>query len=153
MMPREAQSATAKLYTPRLLALSTELARFPIDDSFTHRAEARSRTCGSTIELGVDLAPDGTVARLGLAVSACAIGQSSAAILALAAQGRPADDFMAMHEQIGEWLASGEDQPAPPDWPGFEALEPALPHKGRHGALMLAWSAMAQALSSGQSSR
>lgn len=154
MMAQAAQRDSVKLYTPRLLALSTELARFPLDDRFAHRAEVRSRTCGSTIEIGVDVARDGTVERLGLTASACAIGQSSAAIMALAAQGRSANELVAMEALIQQWLDGGADQSSPlPDWPGFDALEPTLPHKGRHGALMLAWTAMAQALSSGPSSR
>jgi NifU-like protein involved in Fe-S cluster formation len=154
MMAQVSRPETAKLYTPQLLALSTELARFPLVDDFAHRAEARSRTCGSTIELGLELDSAGNVGRIGMAVSACAIGQSSAAIMALAAAGRTPEDFAAMQASIERWLASGPDDPAPlPDWPGFDALAPALPHKGRHGALLLAWNAMAEALSSARSSR
>jgi hypothetical protein len=40
-----------------------------------------------------------------------------------------------------------------PDWPGFDALEPARDHTGRHGALLMAWTAMTQALSTCESSR
>lgn len=134
----------SKLYTPRLLALSAELAAFPLTGPFQHTAETRSRTCGSTLLLGVDTGADGAVERIGMQVSACAIGQSSAAVMAQDAKGRPAGDFTATLASIEQWLA-GE---APlPDWPGFDALEPAREHAGRHGALLLPWKAMAQVLS------
>ena len=149
-----AQRTAEKLYTPRLLALSTELARFPLDSEFEFRSEARSRTCGSTIELGVDLDTGSKIARLGMRVSACAVGQSSAAIMALGAEGRGADEMAAMHAKVEDWLAGAEHtQSALPDWPGIDALEPALAQKGRHGALLLPWTALRQALSSKLSSR
>ena len=139
---------SSKLYTPRLLALSAELADFPLTGSFTHTAEERSRTCGSVIELGLSVDASGGVTRLGMQVTACAVGQSSAAVMAKAASGKSAQDFTTMLEAIKAWL-SGEQEL--PDWPGFVALEPALPHAGRHGALLLPWKAMHSALSSPQS--
>ena len=135
----------SKLYTPRLLALSAELAKYPLTGSFDRTAQARSRTCGSTLEIGVTLNSDGVVERLGMQVTACAIGQSSAAVMAANAMGRPAHNFVAARDSIQAWLA-GEG--GLPDWPGFDALEPALPHPGRHGALLLPWTAIVEALSS-----
>lgn len=144
----------SKLYTPNLLALATQLADYPLDREFAHKAQGRSRTCGSTMEIGVDLDAAGCVARLGLQVSACAVGQSSAAIMAAGAKGRSAEEFIAAREAIAAWLSAGsaggeggEDDPALPDWPGLDALKPAREHKGRHGALLLAWDSVTQALS------
>ncbi len=137
-------NSTAKLYTPRLLSLSAQLAAFPLIGDFQKTAEVRSRTCGSTITLGINLDAGGRITKIGMLVSACAIGQSSAAVLAMAAEGRSAHDFAQAHGDIEQWL-SGEG--APPEWPGFDALEPALPHPGRHGALMLPWQAVMQAFS------
>ena len=65
----------------------------------------------------------GAVTRIGMQVSACAVGQSSAAVL------------------------------DPPDWPGFDALLPAQAHSGRHGALLLPWKAVVEALCSGTANR
>ncbi len=115
--------------------LATQLADYPLDKEFSFRAEARSRTCGSTIEIGVDLDADRCVSRLGMQVSACAVGQSSAAIMATGAKGRSVQELFEANEAIEAWLggASPNDHPVP-DWPGFEALEPAWEHKGRHSA-------------------
>lgn len=144
-MAAETGASSSKLYTPRLLSLSAELANFPLTRTFEQAAEVRSRTCGSTLALGVDREPDGTIAKLGMQVTACAVGQSSAAVMALAAKGRSAQEFHEALAAIEAWLA-GES--ALPEWPGFDALEPALAHAGRHGALVLPWKAMTQALSS-----
>ena len=149
-----AEASVTKLYTPDLLALATSLADFPLSGEFDYRAQGRSRTCGSTIEVGVDLGPNGALNRLGLQVSACAIGQSSAAILSQEAKGRSSADFSRALAEIEAWLVDDGTSQAPlPDWPGFEALIPARAHKGRHGALLLAWTAINQALSSAPSSR
>jgi NifU-like protein involved in Fe-S cluster formation len=139
-----------RLYTPELLGLASQLARFPLspgDDAepWSHRGEARSRTCGSVVELGVDLTEAGTIERLGLQVSACAVGQSSAAIMALVASGKARADIETAASAIEAWLAG--DAPLP-QWPGFAALEPARAHAGRHGALLAPWTALTRALSS-----
>jgi len=136
---------SAKLYSPALLGLATELAHFPLDDSFPVRSEARSRSCGSVIALGLELSGDGKVARIGLRVSACAIGQASSALLARSAAGRDAAQIVSTAAALGAWLESGTNLP---DWPGLGALLPALAHPGRHGALLLPWTAACSALSS-----
>ena len=149
-MTAQLGAGSAKLYTPRLLGLSAQLARFPLAGEYQHSAEARSRTCGSTITVGLDLGEDGAVTRIGMQVTACAVGQSSAAVLAQDAQGRTARCFAAMLAKIEAWLAG--EGPLP-DWPGFDALEPALPHKGRHDVLLLPWKAVTEALSSPETAR
>ena len=147
MAQRAGQKRT--LYTPQLLALSAQLAQFPLTGDFSQKGEARSRTCGSVIELGTECGPDDIIARIGMQVTACAIGQSSAAIMAQAAIGRRAGDIAATMHGLEAWLAHQGDLP---DWPGIDALAPARDHPGRHGALLLPWTAMQRALSSAPSS-
>lgn len=139
-------ASSAKLYSPALLSLATELARFPLDDDLPLKAEARSRSCGSVITLGLALSASGHVTRIGMKVSACAIGQASAALLARAATGSDGKRIADIAAGIEAWLEGKGDLP---DWPGLEALVPALAHPGRHGALLLPWTAACSALSSG----
>lgn len=131
------------LYTPDILALAAGLAAYPLTGDFAATASARSRTCGSVIEVGLDRDAAGTISRVGMRVTACAIGQSSAAIMAQGLAGRRAAEIAGMETAIAAWLA-GEG--TLPDWPQFDLLAPALPHKGRHGALLLPWTAAARAL-------
>lgn len=134
-----------RLYSPAVLALATGLAAYPLDDRLTLRAEARSRTCGSEIILGLELAPSGKILRVGMQVRACAIGQASAALLAQGARGRPADDLALTSGDLEAWLAGAD---ALPDWPDLALLAPARDHPARHGALLLPWKAACKALSS-----
>lgn len=141
-------SPAGKLYTPELLALATELAAFPLTGDWPLLASARSRACGSSLTIGLELDGHGRVNRLGLAVSACAVGQASAATFARAAGGRSSAEITAALEQIEGWLAHAD---APwPKWPGFAALAPARSYSGRHSALLLPWKAAADALCKGE---
>ncbi len=142
--------AAAKLYSPELLRLATGLAAFPLSDDLPLRAEARSRSCGSVIALGLGLDETGRIARIGMQVSACAIGQASAALLAQGVSGRDPGAVDAAAAALAQWLA-GEG--ALPDWPGIAALAPARDHPGRHGALLLPWTAARTALSQGPGTR
>lgn len=136
---------TEKLYSPQLLSLSADLANFPFDLRFPLVAEGRSRTCGSTIRLGLDRDGEGRVTRIGVQVAACAVGQSSASILARAIKGRTTADMKAILTEIEAWLTGEGDIPG---WPDFDALAPARAHPGRHGALLMPWKAAVDALSS-----
>jgi NifU-like protein involved in Fe-S cluster formation len=134
-----------KLYTPELLALAVDLAEYPADAALPLHGKARSKSCGST--LGADLAVDaeGRIERLGLQVRACAVGQAAAAIFARAAVGRNLGDIQAAHAALTAWLAGSGELPA---WPGLAAIVPARDYPGRHGAIMLPWTAAREALCS-----
>lgn len=135
----------AKLYSPAMLGLATELVRFPLTADLPHRAEARSRSCGSVIAVGLALGPDGHIAQIGMQVSACAIGQASAALLAQGAVGGTGEGIAQTARALEDWLAGAG---LLPDWPGIAVLAPAREHPGRHGALLLPWTAASMALSS-----
>jgi NifU-like protein involved in Fe-S cluster formation len=137
-------SAAARLYTPELLALAVELAKIPPLDMADAQAEARSATCGSTLAMDLMLDEGGKIARLGMRVRACAVGQAAAAIFARHAPGRDLADIAGTLDQLEFWLR-GEGE-APP-WPDLELLAPARAYPARHGALLLPWKAALAALS------
>lgn len=136
-------SATV-LYTPRVLALATGLAQWPWQDDLDLTGSARSKSCGSTLSLGLGLDPDGRVDRIGLRAQACAIGQAAAAIFAGAAIGMNRGEITQARDELALWLAGDG---AMPDWPGLEDIEAARGYPARHGAIMLAWNAACEALS------
>jgi NifU-like protein involved in Fe-S cluster formation len=135
--------ATATLYTPDVLALATGLAAFPWEPALPLQGEARSKSCGSTLMLGLGLDDAGRIDRVGLRSQACAIGQAAASLFAQAAIGRDASDIRAADEAIAAWLAGEGDLP---DWPGFDTIAAARDYPARHGALRLAWTAARQLL-------
>ncbi|MBI1401662.1 MAG: iron-sulfur cluster assembly scaffold protein [Porphyrobacter sp.] len=128
-----------------MLGLATGLAGFPLTEDLPLRAEERSRTCGSVITLGLALDADGLVSGVGMKVSACAIGQASAALLAQGVRGDNPGGVRLTTDALERWLAGEGDLPA---WPGIAALAPAREHSGRHGAVLLPWKAACKALSS-----
>jgi len=138
--------ASSSLYTPQVLELATSLAGHGWEEALPLRGSARSRSCGSTIELGLSLDDRGRIGKVGLRSQACAIGQAAAALFARAAPGRSAEDIHNAHAVMRQWLAGDAPQP---DWPGLEAIAPARDYPGRHGAILLAWQAADEALSSG----
>ncbi|QZD89565.1 iron-sulfur cluster assembly scaffold protein [Qipengyuania aurantiaca] len=134
----------AALYSPELLALAVELANYPYDPTAPSQGEAHSRSCGSTIRLS---ASDDT---LGLQVTACAVGQASAAIFARHFASADTASIAPAKVQIEAWLTGTGEQP---DWPDIQMLAPALPYPGRHGAILLPWRAALDALSKGGAGR
>lgn len=139
--------AGAALYTPDVLELATSLADHGWDDGLPFRATARSRSCGSTIELGLSVDEQGRIEQVGLRSQACAIGQAAAAVFARGACGRTAADIHAALVAMKDWLTG--DGPMP-EWPGLGSIAPAMHYPARHGAILLAWQAADEALFSGE---
>lgn len=133
-----------KLYTPELLALAVALADYPADPTLPLHGEARSKSCGSTLAADIAVDGEGRIVALGLRVRACAVGQAAAAIFARAAPDLTAGDIDEAHAALTAWLAGAG---AMPDWPGLAAIAPAREFPGRHGAIMLPWTAARDALS------
>ena len=140
-------AAAEKLYTPELLGLAVSLADVPPAPDLPFHGSARSKSCGSTLDLDLGLDGDGKVEALGLKVRACAVGQAAAAVFAAGAEGRSPEGLSQARKQVATWLEGTGDLP---DWPGFAALKPARSYPGRHGALLLPWNAALDALSTAQ---
>ena len=134
--------SSTQLYNTQVLGLATSLAAFPLSADLPLRGAARSATCGSMIELGLDRDITGKITRVGLRAQACAIGQAAAAIFAAAAPGTDRAGVAASLAEIEQWLAGSEL----PTWPGFEAIAPARAYPARHGAILLGWRAALVAL-------
>ena len=138
-------TAAQRLYTPELLALAVELAEYPPLETAQVRGEARSPTCGSTLAIDLALDQRGRIARLGLRVRACAVGQGAAAIFARHSPGR---DFAGIRDALAGLEAWLDDEGPAPDWPDLALVAAARAYPARHGAMLLPWKAAAAALSS-----
>lgn len=137
-------ASAAVLYTPEVLSLATALADWPLLEEQFLRGEARSRSCGSSLIIGLAMGREGGIERLGLSARACAIGQAAAAIFAGSARGETASTLAESETAIATWLAGAGPMPA---WPGLAAIAPAAAYPGRHGAILLPWKAARAALS------
>ena len=136
----------APLYTLEILRLAASLPEPARLERVDGSASERSPTCGSTVEVEVQVDPDGRTEALSQQVHACAFGQASAALVAAGAIGRGRDEVRDALDQLAAWLSG--DRADPPEWPGFEALAPARSRRSRHGAILLPLRALAAAIES-----
>lgn len=127
-------------YTLDILRLAASL---PVETSlpgFSHSADARSATCGSTIRTEV-AAGDGRIEALAQKVTACAYGQASAALVQGWAPGRLRAEVIVMRAAVKAWLEGRGEVPAE-----FAVLSPVQGRAGRHGAVLLPFDALLKAL-------
>jgi len=134
---------SSALYSKDILRLATSIPHLGRLTDPQGSSERRSPLCGSRISVDVNMDAEGHVLEIGQTVSACALGQASAAIMGQGAVGRSARELGATRDALTAWLSG--DGGLPDDWPGLEVFEPALPHVARHGAIRLPFEAVAEA--------
>lgn len=133
----------APLYNAEILRLAASIPYQERLDAPMATVEKRSPVCGSRVTVDVDVDAEGRVARLGMLVRACALGQASAALMAAEAIGKSPAELAAARDALTRWLAGEAD--APPDWPRLDLFAPALPHTARHASIRLAFEAVSEA--------
>jgi NifU-like protein involved in Fe-S cluster formation len=131
------------LYTRDILRLAASIPCVGRLDHPQGSAERRSPLCGSRVSVDVVLDREGRVVELGQEVSACAFGQASAALLGGHAIGRTSAEIAEGRDALRAWL-SGEREDCG-RWPGLDLLAPARPFPARHGSILLAFEAAAEA--------
>jgi NifU-like protein involved in Fe-S cluster formation len=132
------------LYSEKILELAANIPAMPrlVDPDATARRVAR--VCGSVIEVDV-VVRDGVVTAYGQDVSACALGQTSAAVMAAHVLGATPDELRQLRAQMHAMLEGGGP---PPDgrWADLRYLEPVRDYRPRHGSTLLVFDAVADAL-------
>lgn len=134
------------LYTRDILRLA---ASIPGQRSFAEMGEAivvRSPTCGSRVAMRAMLDDAGRVVSIEQAVEACAFGQAAAALVGKHAVGKTQADVAAALAGVERWL---DDNVAEP-WPDLAILDPARARRGRHGAILLPFRALLEAMRGAQ---
>ena len=135
---------TEPLYTTEILRLAASLHEPRPLDREDGRAELRSPTCGSRVTLAVQLDGDRRIERLSMQVHACAFGQASAALVERHSRGRSHDEVSEAMLDLSRWLAGERGEAG--GWPGIVALAPARERKARHGAILLPFRALLEAM-------
>jgi NifU-like protein involved in Fe-S cluster formation len=145
----------APLYNARILRLAASIPH-------TERLAAPQATlrkvspvCGSRVTVDLDLDDTGRVARFGQEVRACALGQAAAAILGGGILGASPDELRVAHAALQAYLK--EEAPFHPAvlarFPELPLFEPARPHLARHGSILLAFDAAAEAAEAARAAR
>ena len=136
------EPASGPLYTTDILRLAASIPHHVLLPEPQGSAEWRSPVCGSRVIVDVDLDDEGCVARVGLMVRACALGQASSSLLAANILGKSPTDLAIARDHLRAWLTGVADRP---EWPGIEVLDRARDYPARHGAIRLAFEAAAAA--------
>ena len=136
--------ALSELYSDKILDIAgnaVQPGRLPAPDASARKV---SRICGSVIEVDVAVA-DGVITGYGHEVSACALGQTSAAIVARDIVGTRVEDFRALARQMREMLKA-EGEPPTGKWSDLAYLEPVREFPARHASTLLVFDAIVYAL-------
>ncbi len=134
---------TETLYNTQILRLAASIPHAVRLDGPQASVVRVSPICGSRVTVDLDLDDTGRVVRFGQEVRACALGQASAALLGTHIAGRSRAEIAAARDALAAYLKGEAETPG--DWPGLELFAPARPHKARHGSILLAFQAAAQA--------
>jgi NifU-like protein involved in Fe-S cluster formation len=103
-----------------------------------------SRVCGSSIEVDVSVR-NGRISAYGHAISACALGQTSTAIVAARIVGTPTEEMRALRDEMAAMLRANGSPPAG-RWADLAYLEPVRDYPPRHASTLLVFDAVVDAL-------
>ncbi|WDR03679.1 iron-sulfur cluster assembly scaffold protein [Devosia algicola] len=132
------------LYSEKILDIAANALNPPRLAGADASARRVSRICGSVIEVDL-VVRDGIIVDYGHDVSACALGQTSAAIVAKHIVGTTVEGFKKLHAQMHAML---KDDGAPPTgtWAELRYLEPVRDYRARHASTLLVFDAVVAAL-------
>jgi len=132
------------LYSQKILEIA---ANQPIPGRLAHpdaTARRLSRVCGSVIEVDISVR-DGRISAYGHSISACALGQTSTAIVAANVIGTPVGELRTLRAQMTAMLK--ENGPAPAGrWSELACLEAVRDYPPRHTSTLLVFDALVEAL-------
>lgn len=137
------------LYSQKILDLAGNAPQPGRLASADASARKVSRVCGSVIEVDV-VVRDGVIAGYGHEIAACALGQTSAAVVAREIVGTPVAEFRQLREQMHAML---KENGAPPSgkWDDLRFLEPVREYRARHMSTLLVFDAVVEALEKAES--
>ncbi|WP_338719529.1 iron-sulfur cluster assembly scaffold protein [Devosia sp. XK-2] len=132
------------LYSEKILDLAGNALQPGRLDQPDASARKVSRVCGSVIEVDL-VVKDGVIVDYGHDISACALGQTSAAVVAREVVGTPVAEFLALRQTMHDMLKA-EGAPPGGRWEDLKYLEPVRDYPARHMSTLLVFDAVAAAL-------
>lgn len=133
------------LYNTDILTLSASLKNEALD-SPDGTARKVSKLCGSWLEIDVNI-DEGKVSECALRVQACALGQSSAAILKEAIVGATLEEIKAARDGLRSMLKDGGEPPQG-RFAKLSLLKGVAAYPARHTSTLLAFDAAVEAVES-----
>ena len=133
------------LYSDRILEIAGNQPRPGRLANAAASARRVSRICGSSIEVDIAVT-DGVITGYGHEISACALGQTSAAIVASHVVGTPVEEFRRVRDEMTAMLKDNGPPPAGERWVDLKYLEPVRDYRPRHTSTLLVFDAVSDAL-------
>ncbi len=134
----------SEIYSQNIVEIAARLPLAQRLDNPDASARKVSRVCGSVVEVDLKL-KDAVVVEYGQDVNACALGQTSASIMASNIIGSSATELRALRDQV--FLMLKQNGPAPGGkWSEIKFLEPVRDFAPRHASTMLVFEAVVDCL-------
>lgn len=137
------------LYSQKILDLAGNALQPPRLAHPDGSARKVSRICGSVIEVDLNI-ENGIITAYGHDVSACALGQTAAAVVAREVVGTPVAEFRALRDQMHAMLKQAGAPPAG-KWSDLRFLEPVRDYRARHMSTLLVFDAVVAAIEKAES--
>ncbi|MEM1345562.1 MAG: iron-sulfur cluster assembly scaffold protein [Pseudomonadota bacterium] len=133
-----------KLYSQRILALAAGVPHGGRLEAPGASATKRSPLCGSTVTVDLEV-ENGRIVAFAQDVKACALGQSSAAVLGAQVLGLSHSEIARARKQLHAMIKQDGPTPEAP-FEDLEVLRPARDYKNRHASILLVWDATLAAM-------
>ncbi|HWU49044.1 MAG TPA: iron-sulfur cluster assembly scaffold protein [Asticcacaulis sp.] len=137
-----------ELYSREILRRTTQLKHVGCLDAPDGQADRVSKLCGSSIHVEVKMDGD-RIADFAQQVEACALGQTSAAILSQTVIGASMEEIRAGRDSLRA-LLNGEAADIPERFNDLRILESVKDFPARHTSTLLAWEATLAAIGAAQ---
>lgn len=139
------EASLIALYSEALLALAADIPHVGRLSAPQMRVEKRAPMCGSKIAVEICTDSAGRITAFAQEPRACALGQAAASVVGAAALGLGLADVAAGEAALMALLREGAPPPPGP-FAGFAPLAAAREVPSRHGSILLAISALREAL-------
>ncbi|WP_244606517.1 iron-sulfur cluster assembly scaffold protein [Arsenicitalea aurantiaca] len=133
------------LYSEKILEIVANAPKGERLDMPDATARKTSRVCGSVVEVDLKL-EDGMIADFGHSVSACALGQTTTAIVARNILGAPGAEMRRVRAEMEAMLKADGAPPTGERWTDLRYLEPVRDFPNRHASTLLVFEAVVAAL-------
>lgn len=133
-----------EVYNAKILEFAGNIPRIGKLDAPDASAKAHSKLCGSTVSIDIKVEDD-KVSDYAHDVKACALGQSSASILAANIVGASSAELRALKTTMYKMLKEGGAAPEG-RFGDLQFLVPVKDYRARHASTLLAFDAVVDAL-------
>ncbi len=133
-----------ELYTSEIMAFAAHIPHIGRLSGAKGHGRARSRLCGSRIEVWLDM-KEGVVSAFSQEVRACLVGQASASMIGHQIMGSSRPELAQTRETV-RLMLEGQGEAPGGKWRDFALLAPVHNYKSRHSTVLIAFDAVLAAM-------